>query len=50
MNNKDNIHSTSQSHKNRLKDYKINPENIPRPNALNEMYHNELKEIGRAHV
>ena len=44
MNNKDNIHSTSQSHKNRLKDYKINPENIPRPNALNEMYHNELKE------
>lgn len=44
MNNYENTHITSQSHKTQLKDYKINPAQIPRPNSFNEMYQNELNE------
>ena len=36
-----NIHSTSQAHKTKLKDYKINPFTIPRPNSFNEVFSNE---------
>ena len=36
-----NMHSTSQTHKTKLKNYKINPFTIPRPNSFNEVFSNE---------
>lgn len=43
-NSYEDVHTTSQKHKRKLKEYKINPLLIPRPNTFNEFFHNEQKQ------